>query len=167
MTTRLETFETALRDVETSVTRTSRDEFPSALDDVLDEPAVGAPLPFDDLSLEGTDVVLDPTPDQLREAAIGVTGATLGVAEYGSLVLESTPEGSELASLFPERHVAVIRERDVVADMADAFDRLGELFAGGRDDAVIATGPSATADMGDLVYGAHGPRTVRAILVEE
>jgi L-lactate dehydrogenase complex protein LldG len=32
---------------------------------------------------------------------------------------------------------------------------------------VFATGPSATADMGELVYGAHGPREVAVLLVEE
>lgn len=165
--TRLETFESNLENVRTDVTRTSAAAFRETLADVVDGPAVGAPLPFDDLSLEGTDVVLDPTPEQLREAACGVTAASLGVADYGSVVLESTPAGSELASLFPERHVVVVRERDVVADMAAAFERLGERLRDGRTDAIIATGPSATADMGALVYGAHGPRETHAIVVED
>jgi len=35
------------------------------------------------------------------------------------------------------------------------------------DDVILATGPSATADMGDLVLGAHGPRAVHALLLED
>lgn len=165
--TTLATFESTLRDAQATVTRTSPEGFTETLDSVIDQPAVGSTLPFDGVSLAPTDIVLDPTPKQLRAATCGVTAATLGIAEYGSLVLVSTPGGSELASLFPDRHVAVIRADDVVVDMATAFDRLGELFEAGYDDCVIATGPSATADMGELVYGAHGPREVCVILVEE
>ena len=51
--------------------------------------------------------------------------------------------------------------------MATAFERMGERFRNGRDDAVLATGPSATADMGELVYGVHGPRETHAIILEE
>lgn len=162
----LERFETNLGRVRTDVTRTVPSAFEDTIADVIDEPAIGAPIPFDDVSLEATAVVCEPTPDQLREAACGVTAAALGVADYGSVVLEATPDGAELAGLFPDRHVVVIRERDVVPDMAAAFDVLGERFREGRDDAVIATGPSATADMGELVHGVHGPRETHAIVVD-
>ncbi|WP_440767077.1 LUD domain-containing protein [Natronorubrum sp. DTA7] len=167
MTTQLETFETNLETVRTGVTRTTPAAFQETLADVIDRPAIGASLPFDDITLEGMDIVLEPTPDQLREAACGVTAAALGVADYGSVVLESTPAGAELAGLFPDRHVIVVRERDLVPDMAAAFERLGERFRDGHDDAVIATGPSATADMGELVYGVHGPRETHAVVVED
>ncbi|WP_408960248.1 lactate utilization protein C [Natrinema sp. 74] len=167
METQLETFETNLRSVRTAVTQTSPAAFRDALADVIDEPAIGAPLPFEAITLEGTDVVLEPTPEQLREAACGVTAATLGVAEYGTVVLESTPAGAELAGLFPDRHVIVVRERDLVDDMATAFERLGERFRNGDGDAVLATGPSATADMGELVYGVHGPQETHAVIVED
>lgn len=39
--------------------------------------------------------------------------------------------------------------------------------AGTPGDAILATGPSATADMGALVQGVHGPRTVHVVLVED
>lgn len=167
METQLETFETNLGRVRTAVTRTSPAAFQDALADVIDEPAIGAPLPFADVTLEGLDIDLEPTPDQLREAACGVTAAALGVADYGTVVLESTPDGAELAGLFPDRHVIVVREQDLVPDMASAFERLGERVRDGHDDAVLATGPSATADMGELVYGVHGPRETHAVIVED
>lgn len=166
MATQLELFETNLGSVRTGVTRTTPSAFEETVADAITEPAVGAPLPFEEVSLEGTDVVLEPTPDQLREAVCGVTAAAIGVADYGSVVLESTPEGAELAGLFPDRHVVVIRDRDVVSDMTAAFEYMGERFREGRDDAVIATGPSATADMGALVHGVHGPRETHAIILE-
>ncbi|WP_137289144.1 LUD domain-containing protein [Natronorubrum halophilum] len=166
MATQLDTFETNLETVRTDVTRTTPAAFQETLAGVIDHPAVGASLPFEEVTLEGTDVTLEPTPDQLREATCGVTAAALGVADYGSVVLESTPAGAELAGLFPDRHVIVVRERDLVPDMAAAFERLGDRFRDGRDDAVLATGPSATADMGALVYGVHGPRETHAVILE-
>jgi L-lactate dehydrogenase complex protein LldG len=32
---------------------------------------------------------------------------------------------------------------------------------------VLATGPSATADMGELVLGAHGPESVHVVILDE
>ncbi|OVE85844.1 LutC/YkgG family protein [Natronolimnobius baerhuensis] len=163
----LETFETNLEAVRTRITRTNTAGFTDTIAAVIDDPAVGVELPFEDLSLAETGVVCNPTPTQLREAACGVTAATLGVADYGSVILESTPDGAELSALFPETHVIVIRESDVVPDMTAAFETMGERFREGRNDAVIATGPSATADMGELVHGVHGPRETHAIIVED
>lgn len=167
MTETLGQFESALHEAIVDVRRTTAVQFQEVLDDVVEPPAVGVPLPFGDVTLSGTDVEPDPSPAELSEAATGVTPATLGIADYGSLVIESTPAGDEHASLFPLRHVAVVAASDVVPDMAEAFAVLGERFRDGRDDVVIATGPSATADMGDLVLGAHGPREVYAVILED
>ncbi len=91
----------------------------------------------------------------------------MGVADYGSIVVRSSPAGDEPASLYPETHVAVLRGSDVVPDMPTAFERLAESVGTDRGDAIIATGPSATADMGELVYGAHGPKAVHVLILED
>jgi len=146
------------------LTRVPEAEVPDAVAGHVEAPAVGAPLPWEGVSLPGC-VTTDPTPADLDAAVTGVTGAAFAVADYGSFVLESTPGGNEPVSLFPERHVVVLREEDVVPDMAAAFDRLGERVRATRGSAVLATGPSATADMGALVHGAHGPRAVAGVVV--
>jgi len=69
-------------------------------------------------------------------------------------------------SLFVDRHVAVLDEADVVPNMEAAFERFGAEIPDTYGDAIIATGPSATADMGALVKGAHGPSEVRVVVVE-
>lgn len=51
--------------------------------------------------------------------------------------------------------------------MDATFDRLAEDIRGGTGQAIIATGPSATADMGGLVKGAHGPIDVTVVLLED
>jgi L-lactate dehydrogenase complex protein LldG len=137
----------------------------TALADLVDPPAVGTPLP-DRFGVRLPDSVrTDFSPADLRTARTGVTHADFAVADYGSVALPATPEGLEPAALFGERHVVVLRADDVVPDMPAAFDRLGPRLRDG-DSAVLATGPSATADMGELVRGAHGPREVNVVLLE-
>lgn len=109
----------------------------------------------------------EPTPADLHDARTGVTAAQFAIADYGSLVLPSSPPANELVSLYVDRHVAVLPESQILPDMEAAFDRLDDDITKAYNDAVIATGPSATADMGALVKGAHGPSEVRTIFVED
>lgn len=175
------TFADALRDHDASLTRTAPGDFADALAELVEPPAVGVPLPFDDVSLAdasiddaspdgaspGVPVETELTTAAVRDAATGICAAGFAVAETGSVVLQPTARGEEPVSLFPERHVVVVREADLVPDVASAFDRLADEFAAGRDDAVLATGPSATADMGELVQGVHGPTEVHVLLVAD
>jgi len=70
-------------------------------------------------------------------------------------------------SLYVDEHVAVVAASDILPDMDATFDRLAEDIRGGTGQAIIATGPSATADMGGLVKGAHGPIDVTVVLLED
>jgi L-lactate dehydrogenase complex protein LldG len=135
-----------------------------AISDLVTDPAIGTPLPGEDVSLPA-DVTRNPTVLDLERAVTGVTPASLAIAEYGSIVLRADDHGSEPVSLFTDRHVAVLREEDIVRDMSAAFETLGDTLRGSRDSGIIATGPSATADMGSLVQGAHGPKEVAVVVV--
>lgn len=160
------TFEASLERLDVDWTHTTRDGLADVLGDVATEPVVGTPLPFD-VSLPEW-VNTEPSPAELDEATTGVTAAGLGIADYGSVVLPGTPEGTEPVSLFPDLHVAVLRTDDVVPGMMEAFEYLGpELRDGDHSSAIIATGPSATADMGELVKGAHGPKDVHVVMLDE
>lgn len=132
---------------------------------LLDAPAIGTVLPWDDVELPDS-VETEPTPADIEAAVTGVTAASLAIAQYGSVVLRSDAAGSEPVSLFNDRHIAVLRQEDIVPDMTAAFEWFGEELRQSRDSAIIATGPSATADMGSLVQGAHGPKEVEVIVVE-
>lgn len=160
----LSAFVASAEDHHASVHRSAPDAVAGTVSDLIDPPAVGVRLP-DGLDLpEG--VATDPTPAELDAANTGVTAARLAIADYGTVVLESDAAGSEAVSLFPERHVAVVRADDVVPGMREAMAALGDRLRDGASE-VLATGPSATADMGDLVIGAHGPREVEIVLVED
>lgn len=167
MSDSVDRFLASLDRLEVGWTRTTAETFGTTLAQVLEAPAVGAPLPFQDVSLQNTGVVLDPTPAEVEAAQSGVTAARMGIAEYGSILIQSEPDATEAASLFPALHVAVLREADIVPDMASAFQQLGPMLRETPTTAVLATGPSATADMGALVRGAHGPKRVHVIVITE
>ncbi|MFB6107338.1 MAG: LUD domain-containing protein [Haloplanus sp.] len=160
------TFEDALGAHGVSCTRTTPDGLADALADVVRDPAVGVALPFEGATYPEA-VAVDPTPAELEAARTGVTPASFAVANYGSLALPSTADGAEPVSLYPELHVAVVAADDVVPDMPTAFDRFGETFRETAGSAIVATGPSATADMGELVLGAHGPEEVHVVILDE
>jgi len=159
------TFESALDELGVDLVRTTTDEFASTLEPLLDAPAVGSPLPFTGVSLP-ENVDTDPTVAELDAAATGVTAAGYGIADYGSVVVQGGADGAEPVSLYADEHVAVVAESDVLPDMDAAFDRIAADVGNGTSQSIIATGPSATADMGALVEGAHGPMAVTVVLLE-
>ena len=131
---------------------------------LVEPPAVGVPLPWDGVSLPDS-VQRNPTAPTLEAAVTGVTDAALGVADYGSVVLRANEHGSEPISLFTDLHVVVLHQEGLVPDMETAFEWFGDELRDTRDSAIIATGPSATADMGALVQGAHGPKDVEIVVI--
>ncbi len=160
------TFESSLGEVGVELVQTTSDQFESALIPLLNAPAVGTQLPFENVSLPDT-VETDPTVQELETAETGVTAAGYAIADYGSVVIQGGPDGEEPVSLYADEHVAVIAGSDVLPDMDTTFDRLAEDIRSGTGQAIIATGPSATADMGALVKGAHGPMDVTVVLLED
>ena len=161
------TFESALEAHGGVATRTTAADFDEALAKLLDQPAVGVPIPIAGVSLDSVPVDSSLTPAALEAARTGVTPATFGVAALGTVHVSSRPTGDEPVSLFPDRHVAVLAESDLVPDLEAGFERLQATVAAGSDSGVLATGPSTTADMGAPVRGVHGPSDVHVLVVTD
>ncbi len=160
------TFESALAD-QSTVHRTPAADFAATIDAAITEPAVGTSIPYTGVSLSDTAVDSDPDLAAIDAASTGVTPAGLGIGEYGTVTLPSTADGAELCSLYVDHHVAVLAESDLVDGMECAYDRIADEVASGTATQILATGPSATADMGELIRGVHGPHETHVVVVTD
>jgi L-lactate dehydrogenase complex protein LldG len=100
------------------------------------------------------------------DAVDGVmTGATLAIAETGTVVLQNVAgQGRRAVTLVPDYHLCVVRVEDVVETVPEAMERL-QATAGLAT--TFVSGPSATADIEmTRIKGVHGPRFLDVILVE-
>ncbi|MFW6017206.1 MAG: LUD domain-containing protein [Halapricum sp.] len=161
--TTVDQFTAALEELDVGWTLTTPSDLPDELERFA-EPIVGASFPFETPSLPDS-IPRATRSDDLTAANTGVTAATLAIAAYGSVVIGSDPPETEPVSLYADTHVAVVRSADIVDSMSDAFAELGPQLRETGGNAIIATGPSATADMGALVRGVHGPSDVHVVIV--
>jgi L-lactate dehydrogenase complex protein LldG len=92
----------------------------------------------------------------------GVSRALCGLADTGSVVLAASPDEPRARSLLPDVHVSLLREADVLPDLAALFEQLGGELPSAL---AIVTGPSRSADIEQrLAVGVHGPREVHVVL---
>ena len=101
----------------------------------------------------------------MDDCVVGITDAFAGVAHSGSICVCIDHDYAGFISLLSRFHVAVLPVENIVERPADLFrpDRLNG--DGLRRNFVFITGPSATADMGPLVRGVHGPHRLHVIVV--
>jgi L-lactate dehydrogenase complex protein LldG len=99
--------------------------------------------------------------------AAGVTGCFAAIAETGTLMLVSGPETPTRNNFLPDTHIAVLKASEVVASYEDGWDRLRQRGTMPRTVNFI-TGPSRTGDIEQrLVLGAHGPRRLHIVLIDD
>jgi len=107
----------------------------------------------------------EPTPEEMVASAAGVTEAFAGVASTGSVCIDISFERTGMVSLLAPLQIAVVAAETIVPQPRDLF-RADVLDGRGLErDFVFVTGPSATADMGPLVRGVHGPHKLHIIVL--
>ena len=126
--------------------------------------------------------------------AVSLTPCLAAVAETGTLMLASGPGTPTTLNFLPDTHIVVLRAGQIVASYEDGWDLIRArasphpvppLLAGevdrpmggpeGADGASLLprtinliTGPSRTGDIEQRIQlGAHGPRRLHIVLVED
>jgi L-lactate dehydrogenase complex protein LldF len=105
----------------------------------------------------------DITIETSSQVKAGVTGASAGIAETGSLLLLASSGQPLVASLLPEIHIAILRQGDIYDDLESVLvqEQVKKASAG-----VIITGPSRTADIEmTLTIGVHGPGELHVLCI--
>lgn len=131
---------------------------------VSDSPLAGRVTSLAALPAE---VLENASAEALFDCDLGVTGAQWGVAETGTLVLESDAERHRLASLVPSAHVALVEAGRVRQTLGEVLRAINERGGGGLSRAVtFITGPSRTSDIElTLAIGVHGPAELYVVII--
>lgn len=99
---------------------------------------------------------------------IGFTEVQHGIAETGTLVLESCSEEKRLATMVSEVHVALLPKSKIVDEAYDIEDYLLTAMKDTPDYHAFITGASRTADIERvLALGVHGPLELHILLLED
>lgn len=103
-----------------------------------------------------------------------LTQAFAGIAETGTLMLPSGPERPTRLNLLADTALVLLRTSRVVGAYEDAWDLLraerGDPGSGGFMPrcVMLVTGPSRSADIEQILeLGAHGPRRLHVLLIED
>ena len=104
-----------------------------------------------------------------NEIHTALTPVDWGIAETGTLVLDSTPEDVRIATTLAETHVAVLPALKIKPDSASIENELNAIL---KTDASLyyafITGASRTADIERvLAIGVHGPQELHILIMEE
>lgn len=107
-----------------------------------------------------------PSAVEIFDFEVGVTTAQAGIAETGTLVLDSSCERHRLVSVVPPVHIAILAASKIRATLGET---LAMLNSGNEVSPAITfiTGPSRTADIElTLTIGVHGPQQLYVIIDE-
>lgn len=118
----------------------------------------------------GVELLVDASPAELFDCDVGISAAQWGIAETGTLVLESRRERHRFVSLLPRVHVALLSADRICETLGEALRNTREGAASETvPSAVITlvTGPSRTSDIElTLAIGVHGPQELHVIVTE-
>jgi L-lactate dehydrogenase complex protein LldG len=103
---------------------------------------------------------------ELAACDVGITDAFAAVARTGSVCVTVDHAYSGAISLLARLHIAIVAANTIVERPAEIFDPNHFGGKGLTRNFVFITGPSATADMGPLVRGVHGPHKLHVIILE-
>ncbi len=170
-------FASLAADVSASVARVpSLDEVPAAVGDYLAAQNLAAeiaaaPDPLIDAVPWATRPLLRLRRGAARASdAVGLSAAFAGIAETATLMLTSGPGSPSTLNFLPDTHIVVLPASRLVGPMEEAWAALRRSHLDGDMPRTVnfITGPSRTGDIEQKIeMGAHGPRRLHIIIVED
>lgn len=107
--------------------------------------------------------------DALEMCDVGVTGCECLVAQTGGVLVSGPSAGGRALSVLPPHHIVIASISQMLPDLTAAFEQLKQRYGTDYPSFLsFITGPSRTGDIERiLVLGAHGPKRLTVLLVDE
>lgn len=99
---------------------------------------------------------------------VSVSHAVGGIAETGTLVLQSGADNPTTLNFLPDHHIVVVAAEDITGDYERFWAAHRARFGKGEMPRTVnfVTGPSRSGDIEQtILLGAHGPRALHIIVV--
>lgn len=147
-----------------------------ALCDLKQEKIIAAPaLPSDQAEMldelcaaRGIRLVTDELRQHLSGIDIGLTFIDYGIAETGTLVLDSSSEDVRLSTMVSEIHIGILPKSKIRPSAYDLEKELRQAMQSTSSYLAFITGASRTADIERvLALGVHGPLELHILLLED
>ena len=117
---------------------------------------------------KGLELVTSQLRNYLAGIDIGFTFVDYGIAETGTLVLDSSNEDIRLATMISEVHIAVLPRSRLRKKAYDLELELSENMRSYPNYTAFITGASRTADIERvLAIGVHGPLELHILVLED
>ncbi len=116
----------------------------------------------------GIHLISEGARDHLAGIDMGFTFIDYGIAETGTLALDSRSEEIRLATMISEIHVALLPESNIRKSAFDLEEELREMMGAAPNYLAFISGASRTADIERvLAIGVHGPLELHILLLED
>jgi L-lactate dehydrogenase complex protein LldG len=126
-----------------------------------DLPPLGIACPAYDMPIESW------KPAMFNETPASFTAARGAIAETGTLILWPDAHEPRLMSLVPPVHIVLLDAASIHNTFHEAIQQ-GCWVKGLPTNTLLISGPSKTADIQQtLAYGAHGPKELIVLMIEE
>lgn len=103
-----------------------------------------------------------------RGISVAVTTAEFGIAETGTLVIDSKNMDRRLSTMIADIHVAILSESKIVQTFEDLLPEMNRILSASSGYLAFVTGASRTADIERvLVVGVHGPLELHVLVMED
>ncbi|MFP5213033.1 MAG: lactate utilization protein C [Acidobacteriota bacterium] len=104
----------------------------------------------------------------MKEIHTAFTPVECGIAETGTVVVDSTSENVRLATMLSETHVALVPASRIYPDAMSIESDLRERMLAPPRYMAFISGASRTADIERvLTIGVHGPQELHILIMEE
>ncbi|MCP5062162.1 MAG: hypothetical protein GY936_06845 [Ignavibacteriae bacterium] len=112
-------------------------------------------------------IISNPTDKELANAKYSITDSFAGISETGSVCIVNDDSMSGSYSLYSQIHIAFLDSQNLLSRPREIFQLDPYKTITQYEDFIFVSGSSATADMGPLVRGVHGPAKLYVIILEE